>query len=118
MLTKAQSPAAEAHQNGLPLTPGAAAPLTLTCAARPGADVAAGGLDVLVVGHVQLQNVQPSRGSFSQLLSSSPVDVQHAGKHQRAHLAELPRQLVSEPGIATSVQMELWSPTCSSTCSS
>lgn len=60
-----------------------------------------GGLDLLIVGHIQLQNLQPSRCFSSQLLSSGSISVQNPSEHQQAQFAQPPRQRVSEPRITT-----------------
>lgn len=73
----------------------------LTCVSNLSADVVVGGLDLLVVGHIQLQNLQPSGRFSSQLLGSGSIGVQNSSEHQQAQFAQPPRQRVSEPRITT-----------------
>lgn len=61
-----------------------------TCAVGVGLDVLQDPLDVVCLGQVHLQQRQPRRAAPAQLLGTGTLQVQHAGKHPKAHDVQVP----------------------------
>lgn len=61
-----------------------------TCAVGVGLDMLQDALDVLCLGQVHLQQRQSCRAALAQLLGTRTLQVQHAGKHPKAHDVQVP----------------------------